>query len=307
VDIAAPGTNLTAAYYGGLTGGNSPLLGGLANGPAGGANWYTGQLQGTSFAAPIVAGGVALVDDAARAVFPGNANSHDARVVKAALQNAADKDIFWTNNQQLLGGVITTTQSLDWESGAGRMNLDRTYDQFLPGAVGGLAGTTDVPGLGGGNVQPIGWDYGVVNAGQPNDYFIIPTLQGGTEFRVTLDWFRDRSVNIATGQVSDDSFDNLDLEVWSVVGGAPFQLIATSASAFNNVEHLTFTLPRDGSYMIRVPWIGELFDEINDADQEIYGLAWWGVEKEPLIPEPATLGLLAAGVLVLVRRRRWAA
>jgi len=302
VDIAAPGTNLTAAYYGGTTGGNSNLLGGAANGPAGGANWYTGQLAGTSFAAPIVAGGVALVDDAGYAVFPANPNARDARVVKAVLQNAADKDLLWTNNQQLVAGVITTTQSLDWESGAGRMDLDRAFDQYLPSAVGGMAGTTDVLGLGGGNVEPIGWDYGVVSAGQPNDYFIIPKLAGGTEFRATLDWFRDRTLNVIDGTVQDISFDNLDLEVWLTVGGVPVVKIAQSVSVYNNVEHLSLTLPQTGNYMIRVPWIGELFDEIGDLDQEIYGLAWWG--EEPAVPEPATLSLIGAGLLLLVRRRR---
>lgn len=302
VDIVAPGTNLTAAYYGGLTGGNSFLIGAAA-GPGGGPSWYTGQLAGTSFASPITAGGAALVDDAGYGVFPANPNARDARVVKAVLLNAADKIPGWNNGQS--GTPIITTQSLDYNSGAGRLNLDRTFDQYASLAAGGRAGTTDVPGLGGGNVAPIGWDYGSVIAGAPNDYNILTALFGDSMFTVTLDWFRDRSININTGAVSDDSYDNLDLEMWSLTGnplagGVPAGLVATSASIFNNVEHLYFPLPQTGWYMVRVIWTGEHFDEVNDADEEIYGLAWWGSP----VPEPTTVGLLAFGVLALVRRRR---
>ncbi len=64
VDIVAPATDLTLAYYGGATGGNNPTLTGSPNGAAGGPNFYTSGLGGTSFAAPIVAGGAALLDSA---------------------------------------------------------------------------------------------------------------------------------------------------------------------------------------------------------------------------------------------------
>ena len=61
VDIAAPGENFSTAYYGGQTGGNGPAVFGPANGPAGGPNWYSRNVNGTSFAAPTVAGGAALL------------------------------------------------------------------------------------------------------------------------------------------------------------------------------------------------------------------------------------------------------
>lgn len=312
VDLAAPGTNLTSAYYGGATGGNW----GNPN-PVPGTNLYTGQLAGTSFAAPIIAGGVALVDDAGYALFPANPNARDARVVKAVLLNAADKIPGWTNN---LSGVIpyTTTQSLDWASGAGRMNLDRTFDQYVPTANGGQAGTTDVPGLGSGNlgnVDAIGWDYGLVLQGTPNDYYIRPDLfnpgksaniLAGTNIIATLDWFRDRSINLETKAVTDESFDNLDLQVWLVAGGIPVQLIATSSSTYNDVEHLYFTAPQTAQYMIRVVWTGEIFDTVGDLNQEYYGLAWWTTAANATadIPEPTTLALLALGSIALARRRR---
>jgi len=66
VDIAAPGENISAAYYGGETGGNRPQLGGAPNGDPGGPNWYTHSTSGTSYSAPTVAGGE-MLDDAAKA------------------------------------------------------------------------------------------------------------------------------------------------------------------------------------------------------------------------------------------------
>ena len=115
---------------------------GAASGPAGGPDYYSLNINGTSFAAPTVAGGAALLYDAAYSVFPTNSDSRDSRVMKAVLMNSADKTKGWNNGQVAnpngLGGVVTT-QGLDNLVGAGRMNLNKAFDQFL-------SGTTDVPG-----------------------------------------------------------------------------------------------------------------------------------------------------------------
>ena len=63
-----------SAFYGGTTGGNT---GGTATS---GTNLYSAGLAGTSFSAPIVAGGVALLDSAAKARGLAS-TSLDARVV----------------------------------------------------------------------------------------------------------------------------------------------------------------------------------------------------------------------------------
>ena len=129
-----------AAYYGGQTGGNGPSVFGPANDPAGGPNWYSRNVNGTSFAAPTVAGGAALLYDAAYALLGAAPDARDSRVMKAVLMNSADKTSGWNNGQTAnpngFGGVLTT-RGLDNRVGAGRMDLNQAFDQFL-------SGTTDV-------------------------------------------------------------------------------------------------------------------------------------------------------------------
>ena len=308
VDIAAPGQQVGGAYYGGQTGGNGAGLG-PANGPAGGANFYTRSIQGSSFSSPTVAGGAALLYDAAYVNFAANPDARDARVMKAVLMNSADKTAGWNNGQIAHpngNGGVQTFQGLDNRVGAGRMNLETAYDQYL-------SGTTDVAGTLGGNmgsVDVIGWDYGIVSEGLDNDYFFSQQLLGGSTFTATLSWFRDRFIDAAVTFVDDRSFDDLDLEFWSVSGGSFNQLISTSESTFNATEHFSFVVPSSGEYGLRVSWFQEIFDTVGDVNSEEYGLAWSGVGFTPgpsvnaVIPEPATISLLGFGLLLTVRRRR---
>ncbi len=296
VDIAAPGEDISAAYYGGETGGNRPQLGGAPSGPVGAPDWYTHSTSGTSYSAPTVAGGVALLYDASYANFPGNSDARDARVMKAIVMNSAAKTLNWDNGQTPnpngSGGVVTT-QGLDNRVGTGRMDLDRAYDQLL-------GGTTDVPGtIGGfqGLVNALGWDYGQVGQNVPNDYLINLPLIVGTKFTATLDWFRDR--NSPSGATSNDiSYDNLDLELWRDVAGIPTTLISTSKSLYNDSEHFSFAIPATGQYTLRVIWNGEWFDTVGDLNIEQYGVAWSGTS----VPEPATIVLLLAIVPFLCGR-----
>lgn len=299
VDIAAPGENFATAYYGGETGGNGPLVYGSANGPAGGPDYYSHNVNGTSFATPTVAGGAALLYDAAYAALSSTPDARDSRVMKAVLMNSAAKTQGWENGQMAnpngLGGVITTN-GLDDRVGAGRMDLNRAFDQLL-------GGTTDVPGLAQGalgTVAPVGWDFGEVMEGITNDYLIANPLAVGSTFTATLTWFRDREAfGIAT--FTDSSYDNLDLELWSSLGGVAQDLISTSNSRYNNTEHFSFAIPATGDYMLRVRWTEELFDLVGDMNAEQYGLAW---SVSP-IPEPNALvmAFLAAAMFNSTRRR----
>lgn len=293
VDIVAPGQSMTAAFYGGVTGGN---LGGFD--PSGGAiDWYSFGVQGTSFAAPTVTGGVALLADVGKDRF-GGGESIDTRVMKSVLLNSASKNVGWNNSQTNLSGVVTTTQALDFTYGAGLLNLDAGFDQYT-------AGTTNLPGLTGGSVSNIGWDFAEVTEGQFTDFFISPTLEGGTNLTATLNWLANSSYfgNNPDGGIATaaDSFTNLGLEVWATTGALPTTKVAESRAMFITTQHLSFDLPTTGSYMLRVRWLGERYDFVGNASEK-FGLAWNGTASS--VPEPASLIALIGGIGILARRRR---
>ena len=287
VDIAAPGTNLSSAFYGGQTGGNDASLAGSAL--SGGPTFYSGGLNGTSFAAPITAGCVSLMHDAASTLgMP--VNAEDTRIIKATLLNSARKIPGWTNAQTPHpngnGGVVTT-QSLDYSSGAGAIDMTRTYSQFIQGQT-DIAGTT-----GGSTAQARGWDYATASVGSSTDITITTPLLGGSEFRATLTWFRDRTYISSSSQV-DNGFADLNLQIWD---SAFTTLISESKSLYNEVEHLVFNLPATGTYALRVQYAGNTFGSIN---AEEFGLAWWGTA----VPEPTTLLLLLPALAAITIQRK---
>jgi hypothetical protein len=301
VDIVAPGDSFTLAYYGGATGGNNPTLTGSPVGSAGGPSSYSSGLAGTSFSAPIVAGGAALLDSASynTPALAVNPSSRDARVIKAALMNSADKIAGWSNGQSPnpngFGGV-DTSQSLDYTSGAGALNLTKAYGQYV------TAGTRDVPGTPAGlqgPVAPTGWDFGVVTNGTDNVYQITPILSAGLVMTVTLDWFRERTFDVPNQDIEEVAQSDLDLYVRDSITG---NIISESISSVNDVEHLYFTLPRTSLYQLEVNFFGTIFDFSGAHTSEQYGLAW--SVAPAAIPEPASCALFAIGLVAFVTGRR---
>jgi hypothetical protein len=182
------------------------------------------------------------------------------------------------------------------------LNLHNAYDQFL-------TGTTDVEDTASGNlgvIQDLGWDFGQVASDTTNDYFFDSPLTGGTTFTATLTWFRDRRIN-DSNTVFDDSFDDLNLELWSVVDGMPASLISESSSLYNESEHFSFALPFTGDYALRVRWFKELFDRVADANQEFYGLAWRtsSATASLAVPEPASFASLLLGIAIIYAWPPW--
>jgi hypothetical protein len=310
VDISAPGDYITSAYYGGTTGSNS---GGLTNDLT--ANSYTTFLQGTSFSAPLVAGGAALMASAAHTLpqLSGNPNATHSMVVKSLLLTGADKTAGWSNGLATVtesgNTFLRTTQSLDWAVGAGRMNLDTTFDLQLNGAR-DVAGTAT--GLLG-QVASKGWDYGWATRGVNNDYVFSTPFDGMSQFDTTLSWQRFRDIDGVN--IRDIAQANLTVSFWSLNNlGAFDKLIAESASLYNTVEHLSFKVPATGQYGLRVSYPDNTFDRtvgdiwgtnpdgVLDYSQE-YGIAW---SMTP-VPETSTLLPLAAmfsGSLCLRVRRK---
>jgi hypothetical protein len=292
VDISAPGESLTSAFYGGRTGGNNATLAGSVNSGTS-PTAYSSNLAGTSFAAPIVAGGAALVASAAKTLSPLASNTSASRsmVLKSLLLTGADKTSGWSNGQQTItvAGTtfIQTTQSLDWSVGAGRMNLDKTFDIQLNGQA-------DVSGTAGllGSVARRGWDYGSAVLGASNDYVIDTELTGSSTFTATLSWMRARDYDGT--YLYEDAQADLGLSVWALDAGSNFAtLVARSVSQYNTVEHLSFLLPSSGRYGLRVEYASNTFDNTGGqwgtaSFPQFYGLAWTAV------PEPA--GLILAGI-----------
>lgn len=305
VDIAAPGDELTSAYYGGSTGGNTGGTNDMT------ATTYTGSLQGTSFSAPLVAGGASLMASAAHTLpqLSANPNATNSMVVKSLLLTGADKTTGWSNGLATVtesgNTFLRTTQSLDWVVGAGRMNLDKTFDLQLNG-------TRDVTGTATGllgDVSPRGWDYGWANRGINNDYVFSTLFDGMTQVDMTLSWQRVRGITPAD-VYTDYAQANLTLSFWSLdITGAFDQLIAESASLYNTVEHLSFQVPTSGNYGLRVSYPANTYDLSvggiwgNLSNPQEYGLAW----SVSSIPETTTLVplavMLGSSLCLRVRRR----
>ncbi len=288
VDIVAPGNELTLAYYGGTTGGNDDSLGGTASG---GPTTYSGNRAGTSFAAPMVAAAASLMHGAAIDEGLG-IDARDTRVTKAVLMNSARKIPGWNNAQVAHpngNGGVRTTQALDLNSGAGALDLNKTYDNYL-------SGQTDITGtIGGTTAEVLGWDYASVLLGGSADVIVSTAMEG--LFNVTLTWFRERAYDGSS--IYDIGFANLDLQVWDSTFTT---LISESASLYTETEHLSFVLPDAGLYAIRVMYTGNTFGPLISEE---FGLAWYGTAA---VPEPGSVVLIGiAGFAMLMRRRNNAA
>ena len=292
VDLLAPGTHFTVALYGGATGGNTTGI----DATNGSTTSYTTGAQGTSFAAPLVAGGAGLMVDLAYDRFADNSHARDGRVIKAVMLTSARKLDGWHNGQQMIGGALRTSQALDHRQGAGILDLDRAFDVYA-----GAAATTDLPGLTGGVISNSGWDFGQVSQNGSVDYLFADDLAAGSSITATLNWFVNRQYNGTAGSglllSADVSFADLSLSVWQELGSADV-LIAESNAQYINTEHLSFTLPADGSYYLRVGFARDQYDVNQNVNVEQFALAWDVV----VVPEPG--GLVAGLVMITLLRRR---
>ena len=315
VDIAAPGDQLALAAYLGHTGGN--VTGTNAN--AGATDLYFIGIAGTSFASPIVAGGAALMVDAATFVAPAvpftSSEMLDARVMKAVLMTSATAPAGWTNGQHVAGGVITTTQALDAATGAGLLDLDKSFRVYVgdPLVVNntlivGQGSTLGVIGSGGGeNLELRGWDLGSVldqtggGAGTTNTYaFAAPLTAGFNRLAATLTWFADRTLGDTLDSAVDTALADLTLQLIRTDAPGGEKLIAQSIAPYGTTEFLRLSIPEDGTYALRVLGLDPVFNTTGSPLTTDYGIAW------AIVPEPATWVMLVGAPLfcLLVPRRR---
>jgi hypothetical protein len=309
VDIAAPGDELTLAFYGGLTGGHTS-----GTDPTEGADdFYSPNVGGTSFAAPIVAGGAALMVDAGRLFVEASvapAEMLDPRVVKAALLTGASPPAGWNNGQTTTDGVITTTQALDLASGAGILDLDASYRIYVgePSSItidglttvfAGIGTTLGVPGsAGGSDLELRGWDLGSVRSdaeaasGRVNVYQLGTPLAAGDTVTAALTWFADRTVGDSLASAADVALSDLSLEIWREDDGLG-TLVARSIATYSTTEFLRFDVTTPGSYSLHVAGLDQLYNVAESpVTDTTYGLAWNVVA----VPEPGSVAMAAFAV-----------
>lgn len=251
--------------------------------------------RGTSFAAPMVSSAAALMLSYSKRTSMAQ-ESRDARLVKAVLLNSADKTEGWDNgsiladgvsaNGNTFDGVLTTSQALDYKSGAGALNAAEAlsqYDGF---------GTTSFLG----------------NVGSGESYFYeFYADESGAVLGATLCWMLGSTVNdiaydsfeeITSIDASSSYFANLDLRLWYEDGSEDI-LIAQSVSEYNNVEHLFLELTKVGNYKLEVFFKDLVY---GNSASETYGIAW----NLASIPEPseyaAVIGITA--ILIAAFRRK---
>jgi hypothetical protein len=238
---------------------------------------------------------VALMKDAAKNRMGMPETALDARVIKSVLMATSDRTEGWNNGQTTAGGVVRTTQSLDYATGAGRMDLATTFGLQV-------AGQTDVLGTGTGSLGTVartGWDYGAAVRGTTNDYVIAGVLTGSTTLTASLDWLRNRFFDFDTTEYADVAQADLNLSIWELDGSNGFTtLVARSESLYNTVEYLSFLLPRSGHYGLRVEYPVNTFDNTTGgiwgtvAFPQSYAVSWIAV------PEPSLAATTLAAVAI---------
>jgi len=280
VHIAAPGSHHIVAGY-------------LPDDPAATDTLYA-NVAGTSLAAPIVSGGIALLKEVARVNLSEEKaqEAMDTRVVRSVLMAGATATVGWDNGQRLgEDGVIRTTQALDYQVGAGKLDLYRSAITY----VNPVGEETE-------NLALFGWDLGTVNLEQTVQYALLESDRP-FELTISLNWFAQALFDEATQTAEDLWLANLNLSLWQL-GTEGDTLIAESVSPYGTSEFLRLWLLPDTQYGIRITYAELTYDLTGTASTqpETYGVAW----TTHAVPEPGTVALLlwVAGVALLLHRRR---
>jgi hypothetical protein len=206
--------------------------------------------------------------------------------------NSATKTDGWNNGQTLVGGVVTTTQALDYAVGAGALNIGASYPQYTAGTTGGVV---PVPGQRS-PVADIGWNYATVAPSTSHLYELAGTLQAGATLTTTLCWLADATYIASADNGNLNALINLTLEVDLVNANDTLTRVAISEADDNTAQHLYFSLPDTGTYVIQVNYAGQ---DYGAPEATNYALAW-----NVSVPEPGLAVLVVPALLVSGRRRR---
>ena len=219
----------------------------------------------SSTATPVVAGAVAILQDAAAGSDASTSEVIRATIMAGATKGDDDISGSWTR---------TNTQPLDLVFGAGELNVLNSYNIQQGGEFDG------------GEISPVvlfgfnGWDYesNLELNGQRLYEFEVTAGTQLEDLSVVLAW----NQNIVDTRFTQFLFSpqeelaNLSLELLDDTG----EVVDFSFSAVDNVEHVFQETLSEGTYQLRV--------SNDDGFASDYGLAWRGTEVE--IVEPVLLG-----------------
>ena len=202
----------------------------------------------TSYSTPVVSSAAALLYNSGSGT-----NSILTEPIKAILMAGATKDEFpgWTH---------TPTSPLDETFGAGELNIFNSYKIQLGGEFEGSTSPPAAP------VGDYGWDYDVAEPGQALLYnFEVPEFNTGAELSVLLAWNIKITDNNAGNHFSPThSLENLDLELFNSTDTYLGELVDSSVSTIDNVEHIYLTDLDPGTYTLR----------LTTSATRDFGLAW---------------------------------
>ena len=240
-DLVAPGTALVPA----------------ANSETG----YRLERNGTSLAAPIVAGTAALLQQTGLSTdgLNGDFNQPGKSVLlKTILINSAKKLPYWHK------GRITDEDDhetpLDYAQGAGLLGAMAAYNQLTAGAA--------EPG----SVKTTGWDNRTLTDSEEGYLYGFSVNDPNQMITATLCWNRVYEAEYPFNYVDEKNADRR-LELWGIDPNDPAKrvLLDYSDSVDDNVEHIYFTCdPNYPAYAIRV----QFSENQNIPVQQRFALAW---------------------------------
>lgn len=256
---------------------------------------------GTSFAAPHVAGQVALLQEYGR----DNGLDIHSQTMRAVVINSADKianvlqadeTVTDKDNANWLESQAYSNQfvPLDFDMGAGQADVWRSLTQYAAGQ--------HAPG----DVPAVGWDYHVLgNESDYYDYVLDAFVPANGYVSATLDWRREvtfTDVNnnglydSATDSLAGLAADVLHLYLMPADSNDLNDAVWSSTSYIDNLQHIFRKVDSRGQYKLRV-----VFEDDRASAETHYGLAWWAAT----VPEPSTWMLLisACACIAAVRRR----
>ena len=253
------------------------------------------QADGTSFAAPHVAGLLAQQIDYAKA----HNLPTSPILTKATMMNSTNPVKDKSGKLQSPAydfndnGIYTVTEPLSIDAGAGQIDGVNLFHQFSPG------------NFNPGTVPPTGWNLNTTGIAEDQhiDYVIDTPLEKDSQLATTLAWFRHVDLNTDIhNDLSPQSFNVDQLSTLSLQVLKNDNLIAQSISPFDNVQQLRLTIDDpDATYTLRV-----LGNAITN-NLEPYALAWANSSSSSIsisaIPEPATILLLLGVSLILTSKR----